>query len=405
MFYQNELHFLCDTLKKSRVKVSVSDAEDIAKAEKNSNDDLLSSPRIQGNIEPFTLYKLNDRLGLSYLYLLLPETPVPSVLMIGPYLTAPLSNEHLLELGEKCGVSPSRQSRFSEYFEGIPVLPEGNHLFIMINTFCERIWKRLSFAIVDVNQNHHISASPINKPLQADSLDDVLMNMKTMEKRYAFENELIRAVSLGQLHKEDQLLTAFSERSFEKRLSDPLRNAKNYGVIMNTLLRKAAESGGVHPVYLDRISSEIAAKIENMSDLSENQSLMREIFRSYCRLVRKHAMTHFSLVVQKTILMIDSDLSADISLVKLAECQNVSPGYLSSIFKKDTGKTLSEYIREKRINHAVHLLATTNLQIQTIALHCGIMDVHHFSKTFKKVMGKTPKEYREYIRKPEKNIN
>ena len=72
-------------------------------------------------------------------------------------------------------------------------------------------------------KNYQASASPINAPLQAESLDDVLVNMKTMEKRYAFENELIRAVSLGQLHKEEQLLAAFSERSFEKRL----RNTEN----------------------------------------------------------------------------------------------------------------------------------------------------------------------------------
>jgi YesN/AraC family two-component response regulator len=56
--------------------------------------------------------------------------------------------------------------------------------------------------------------------------------------------------------------------------------------------------------------------------------------------------------------------------------------------------TVSEYIREKRINYAEHLLLTTHLQIQTVALHCGIMDVQYFSKIFKKQTGKTPKEFR-----------
>ena len=119
------------------------------------------------------------------------------------------------------------------------------------------------------------------------------------------------------------------------------------------------------------------------------------MFRSYCRLVRRHSLKNYSLIVQKTILLIDSDLAADLSLSTLAESQSVSPGYLSTIFRRETGKTVSGYIRDKRIKHAMHLLGTTKLQIQTVALHCGIMDMQYFSKIFKKHTVKTPKEYRE----------
>ena len=164
---------------------------------------------------------------------------------------------------------------------------------------------------------------------------------------------------------------------------------------MNTLLRKAAENGGVHPVYLDRISSDFARKIEEMSVLSAFPSLMNEMFRSYCRLVRKHSTRRYSPAVQKAILLIDSDLSAPLTLSTLAAAQGLSEGYLATVFKRETGKTVSEYVREKRMKHATHLLTTTRLQIQTIALYCGIMDVQYFSKIFKKHTGKTPKEYRE----------
>ena len=124
---------------------------------------------------------------------------------------------------------------------------------------------------------------------------------------------------------------------------------------------------------------------------------MREMFSSYCRLVYKHKTKQFSPVVKKTVLVIESDVSAELSLNTLAKKQGVSNGYLSSVFKKETGKTVSEYIRDSRIEHAKYLLNTTHLQIQTIALHCGIMDVQYFSKIFKKQLGKTPKEYRESL--------
>jgi YesN/AraC family two-component response regulator len=218
------------------------------------------------------------------------------------------------------------------------------------------------------------------------------------EIRYSFENELIQAITMGQLHKENLLLSSINEDMFEKRISDPIRNAKNYCIIMNTLSRKATEQGGVHPFYIDRVSSKFATKIEQITSLKEVTVLMREMFCSYCQLVRTYMTQKYLPVVQKTMLLIDSDLSAELSLHSLAAHQGISDGYLSTVFKKETGKTVSEYIREKRIKHAMHLLDTTHLQIQTIALHCGIMDMQYFSKIFKKHVGKTPKEYRKSIR-------
>jgi YesN/AraC family two-component response regulator len=206
---------------------------------------------------------------------------------------------------------------------------------------------------------------------------------------------MIRAVTLGQIHKEKQFLLGFESMQLEMRSASPLRSIKNYSIIMNTLLRKAAEEGGVHPVYLDRISSDFARKIEETSVLSAFPLLMKEMFRSYCRLVRKHVTRKYSPAVQKAILLIDSDLSAPLTLSAIAAAEGLSEGYLATVFKKETGKTVSEYVREKRMKHAAHLLITTRLQIQTIALHCGIMDVQYFSKLFKKYTGKTPKEYRE----------
>jgi YesN/AraC family two-component response regulator len=130
---------------------------------------------------------------------------------------------------------------------------------------------------------------------------------------------------------------------------------------------------------------------------------MREMFRSYCRLVQQHSIKGYSLTVQKSIMLIEEDLSANITPRMLAEAQKLNPSYLSTVFKKETGKTISEYIREKRVKHALHLLATTKLQIQTVALHCGIMDLQYFSKIFKKHTGMTPKEYREIANTQIKN--
>ena len=132
-----------------------------------------------------------------------------------------------------------------------------------------------------------------------------------------------------------------------------------------------------------------------MQSAKDSDSLMREMVNKYCRLVQRHCAKGYSLIVQKVLTRIDADLTADLSLKTQAEHLSVSPSYLSSHFKKETGKNLTDYINEKRMEKAALLLQTSNLQIQTVAQKCGILDVNYFTKLFKKYKGITPREYRE----------
>ncbi|MBQ2251777.1 MAG: helix-turn-helix domain-containing protein [Clostridia bacterium] len=406
MNYEYDLNFLSDILKKCHIHTSLISPLD--------SDEVLLDPQfisivgfksdmnvaqLLGVIEDRTKYKLSSEFKFHHICIKLPLLSEKNILMIGPYLSAPLSSKDILEIGERAEISPAAQKLLREYYSSVPILPENDKIFTMIDTFCERIWQSPSFAIVELSKSYGPSVLHSDSSSHSGSFDEIDANIKMMEMRYSFENELMRAVSLGQQHKGQLLAAQIGENTFEKRTNDPVRNAKNYCIIMNTLLRKAAEQGGVHPVYIDRTSSKFAVRIELMQDIQACSSLMREMFSSYCRLVYKHSIKRYSPIVQKTILVIDSDISAELSLKTLAQKQCISSGYLASIFKKETGKTVSEYIKDKRIEHAVYLLTTTHLQIQTVALHCGIMDVQYFSKVFKKKTGKNPKEFREAARR------
>ena len=401
MYYKNELEFLIDSFKKCRLNVQEVglDSEGFFKFRMGlervfGEENPKAVPR--GRVKPKTLYKATDGMKLSYKYFLLPDQRVPTVLFVGPYLSEPLELSGIFEIGEKNGIPPSRQRYLEEYYETLPVFSAESKIFVFLDSFLERIFKSPTFSIVTLDGKDEVSAPAMSR--RADD-DEAVVRMKTIEKRYEFENELIRAVTLGQSHKEDQIIGAFSEAIFEKRSENPLRNMKNYGIIMNTLLRKAAEAGGVHPVYIDRASSDFAFKLEEVKTLSGCVGLMTEMFRSYCALVRNHSVKKYSPLVSGVIVIIDSDLSAELSLKTLAEKQNVSAGYLSAIFKKETGKTLTEFITERRMKNAEYLLATTSLEIQSVAQHSGILDLQYFSKLFKKHTGKSPKEYRENLKK------
>ena len=236
-------------------------------------------------------------------------------------------------------------------------------------------------------------------PVDPDKIsdEDTLWKMRALEQRYAYENELIEAVAKGQSHKADMFLTTFSHLSFEQRSADPLRNTKNYCVIMNTLLRKAAEQGGVHPLHLDHTSSGFAFRIEQAVSMEAVGTILSEMFHTYCRLVRKKSLKGYSPPVQKAIALIDADLAGSLNLRTLAQSLSISSSYLSSLFKKETGQTLTDYIVARRMDLARQLLSKTKLQVQTVAQHCGILDVQYFSKLFKKATGMTPKEFRQSV--------
>lgn len=406
MFYEPELLLLRDVLKKCRVHSVILDLAAPLKEHRelhlhrlleNRIDTTRSLQELLPDTRQDTVYRICDPFLCKYFLLPLPDLGWDGALLIGPYLSAYLTPQQILEQAEVNGVSPSDHKKLDALYGSIPVLPETSHVFVLLESFCQRLWGTNGFSLEDLNQEQAgIQALMPEKKSSSDE-EDMLWDMRNMELRYAYENELMDAVARGQSHKADLLINNFATTSFEQRLTDPIRNVKNYCIIMNTLLRKAAEKGGVHPVYLDSASSAFARRIEQLDSMEAVKPLMVEMFRSYCRLVRRHSTRHYSPPVQKTIACIDSDLTANLSLSTLSQALNISSSYLSTIFKKETGQTLTDFINHRRVGRARHLLETTGLQIQTVAQHCGIADVHYFSKVFKRITGQTPKEYRKSL--------
>lgn len=400
MLQENEFALLRETFRKSRVSIVVAPAQTPI----HQFMDEMIRPFITGlspeasfaslfrGAAPQRLYRFQDQFTLLYMVFALPAQKGENAVMIGPYLHQPIAAEKVLEISEQNGVLPQQQRVIRDFFASVPVLPEDSALFLLLDAFCERLWQG-AYEIVDVQQQA-LLPEPVTV-ISEREIDDTFLNMKNMERRYMFENEMMDAVMMGYEHKVRQLLSGISENAFEKRQTDPVRNVKNYAVIMNTLLRKAAEKGGVHPFHLDKISSRYAVEIEKITSVQQSRQLMTDMFREYCRLVKKHRNQDFSPVIRQAVTVIEADPAVEMNLHILAHELGVSKGYLSAQFKKETGKTVTQYIWDKRLQYGMHLLQSTNLQIQTVAQHCGIVDVHYFSKLFKKHTGKTPSQYRD----------
>lgn len=97
---------------------------------------------------------------------------------------------------------------------------------------------------------------------------------------------------------------------------------------------------------------------------------------------------------------IEEHLNEKIYVEDLAEIIHVNEQYLMRIFKKATGKSVTEYITERRISLASALLKNTDKSINFIADCVGCENYSYFTKLFKKYTGFTPREYRNQFQKP-----
>lgn len=341
-----------------------------------------------------TLYRFFDEYNCNYLFLKLPDGE--RFFFVGPYLTALPPQEWIAGKAFSLGLSAEAQGWLKLYYSSLPLLENENLLMGMANTFAKHLWGGPdAYAMEYVDYAIHDRYEPIpHSPLPGQSTESSL-DLSAMERNYANENLLMDAVSKGKLHLVTSAATAVSSNVAERRLPDTLRDRKNYLIILKTLLRKAAEYGGVHPWHIHRLSSYYARQIENARTVKQAMLLQEEMIRSFCLLVKRHSLSKYTSYVGQAITLVQYDLTADLSLKNIAERLNVNSSYLSRLFHQETGCTLTEFVGRQRVEHAMHLLQLSSRTVQDVAAECGIHDVSYFIKLFKKHTGLTPLQFRE----------
>lgn len=105
------------------------------------------------------------------------------------------------------------------------------------------------------------------------------------------------------------------------------------------------------------------------------------------------------IVIQKMIPYIQEHLTEAFSVKELAEYVALNPNYAMRLFKKTTGKSILEYVTEKRIELAVTLLQQKNYNNEILAEKTGYISSNYFIRQFKKCMGMTPREYKKKMKR------
>lgn len=100
--------------------------------------------------------------------------------------------------------------------------------------------------------------------------------------------------------------------------------------------------------------------------------------------------------LKKILDFIELNIEDELTLGSLADEAGMSMFYFARMFKKTTGKSPHQFILERRIKYAKYLLLETEEPLVEVALSCGWANQSHFTTAFKRLVGVTPRHYRNW---------
>lgn len=184
---------------------------------------------------------------------------------------------------------------------------------------------------------------------------------------------------------------------------NPLRHCQNLGIVLVALGARAAIRGGVIPDIAFSLSDSYINQIEEVRNPEATISLGRKAEYQYTLLVKEIKSQHKShgtdhvpdSKISRCKDYICSHLHGKISTSDVAKAVYMNPSYLSDLFKKEEGITISDYILQEKIKLVKNMLVYSRYSYSQIASYLGFTSQSYLGKKFKQTTGLTLHQYRE----------
>lgn len=341
-----------------------------------------------------TLYHITDYYNCNYTFFQFPKRN--EILFIGPYLLEEVTDSDLYHQMDTLQIPSALLPQLRDYYNALPYIPEKHHFHLLLLHTYQTVFSIETASIRHLDLKELECQDDFLRQHEYQVTEDPILSMQLLEKRYAIEDTLLDAISQGNVAKALSASESIRSSRIAPRTKDVLRNAKNFMITFNSLLRRAAYCAGVHPFYIDAVSSNYARLIEQSRTLDEVNAIAPFQVRSYCDLVTKRSMASYSEPIRHILVTIDASLTADLSLKRFAAELFLNTSYLSALFKKELGMPLTDYVNKSKISYSQKLLKSTTLSIQDIASQSGIPDIHYFTRLFRRETGVSPREWRNH---------
>lgn len=196
----------------------------------------------------------------------------------------------------------------------------------------------------------------------------------------------------------DKLMLSFQE-SYAGRVAslskDELRSIKNLGIVVLAISTRSAIEGGVHSEQAFLLSDSYILKVDEAKTQNEVYNIVRGAEIYFTKLVSetKEIKVENPLVFRTKNLILKK-MHEKIVAEEMARELNTTPAYLSTIFKKETGMTIHEFVVEEKLKMAENLLLYSTYTIDEIANFLAFSSQSHFGNVFKRKYQITPNKFR-----------
>ena len=161
-----------------------------------------------------------------------------------------------------------------------------------------------------------------------------------------------------------------------------------YSYLSGFFEQSAEESQDIFPYTIN-----IAGYITQFTSLADILAWLDSLRGRLCQLLSDRKNQSSDILAQQARQYVDAHYQEKLSLAEIAEHLNISTGYLSIVFKRFTGTTLSDYIAQVKIEHAKELIDSHQYLMYEISDMLGFENPYYFSRVFKKVTGISPRNY------------
>ncbi len=312
-------------------------------------------------------------------------------IILGPYCTTRMTGLSVTAVIRETGLPSRCRSKLLEHFMALPVFSVSQNYYI----------GQLMLALLTRDVNPAVPELGMMKSFPSTEFTNRRIQNRVSQyihPPYFLEQELERAIIAGDKSSAFAVLNEYSAVEGPRLAEDDLRSIKNLNICSCAVFARAAVKGGVGYEDASNLCDIFINKMESSSTVEEVAILRDEMADSFIDMVRSVRMQSYSAPINETIQYINAHLTDKLTLPELAELVHLHPNYLSSVFKRETGESVTTYILRQRVYEAAHMLQTTDRSASDISSFYLFCNQSYFIKTFRRFMGCSPQQYREQCR-------
>lgn len=314
-------------------------------------------------------------------------------IIVGPVLYSRLSETSIKGIVNDLQLKIDNE-KIIRYYHSLPILSNLNFLNVSMVLYYMLYQQKLDVA--DILQKNIL--------LKKDDFEIEQPDIQISEQRQStlthidplIEREIFECIKLG---KKDDLIKNLRRLPESGDLgvlskTSHLRSQKNSAIAAITLATRSAIDGGLFPEIAYTLSDLFIQKLEEINKSEAISPFLENALLEFSERVRNGTIQKHSKPINVCQNYIFTHLYEEITLSQLAGIVALNPSYLSSLFKKEIGISLGEYIQRAKVDESKNLMTFTRHSISEISTLLNFHDQSHFTKVFKKHTGVSPKQFK-----------